>query len=80
MADEKSADEIQFDTITAQYYARELDREHRAAYNMANENADDTSVEEKFELFSERWFYYFARTYDSVLDDMNDELAERWGF
>lgn len=74
----KAADEILWEDLVNG--RSELTREQRAAFNLAEQNADDTSVEMNFETMTGPWFGYFARTYESVLDDMTDELAEHWGF
>lgn len=52
----------------------------RAAYNLAEQNADDTSVEEGFAVHSPRWFACFASTYDYNLDTMTDGTVEDWSF
>jgi hypothetical protein len=77
-ADAKSHDQALWEDLVNR--RADLDREHRAAFNLAEQNADDTSAENHFGTMTPEWFRYFADTYESVLDDMTPGLAGRWGF
>lgn len=54
--------------------------DERAAYNLASDNADDTSVEQGFECFSAQWYACFAASYQFSLDTMTDDTRENWAF
>jgi methylase of polypeptide subunit release factors len=58
----------------------ELSDRERAAYNLAEQNAGDTSVERSFALFSQDWYEVFASSYDYLLDTVTDADIESWNF
>jgi hypothetical protein len=56
------------------------DSAERAAFNLAEQNADDTSVEQGFEGHSPAWYASFASSYKFSLDTMTDDTRESWSF
>lgn len=52
----------------------------RAAFNLAEQNAEDTAVEKGLASFSAEWFGIFASSYQFSLDTMTDEMQENWSF
>jgi hypothetical protein len=80
MSDTQTDAEAQWEDLTRRQAARQLTPAERAAYNLASDNADDTSVERRFDLFSAAWYRVFASTYQAMLDSMDDATIEDWSF
>ena len=64
----KSSSEALWDEISARREHGELTERERTCWIAAEQNADDTSVEQSFEVFSQEWFRIFGRTYQAMLD------------
>lgn len=59
-------DEALWERVSARRRAGTLGATDYEAWSSAEQNADDTSVEQGFALFSPDWYRYFAMTFESM--------------
>ena len=53
-----------WETLAARRRNEKMTEAEREAFNAAEQNADDTSVERGFEFFSAEWYQVFAMSYE----------------